>query len=97
MNLTQTNPPKIPIQLKLEDSTGIICSNCGGKYFKQSILIRRWSKLLLGSPQDHLDFIPAFRCDDCGEVVSDLLPEGLDSKDPTPNFESPSRIFKMEN
>lgn len=65
------------IQLKLEDSEGIECPNCSGIFFNQKVLIRKWSKLLTGSPQDHVDLIPVFRCDDCGEVLSNFFPKGM--------------------
>lgn len=65
------------LQLALQDSTGFSCSNCNGIFFKQSFLIRKWSKILTGTPQDYVDLVPAFRCEDCGEILKDMFPRGM--------------------
>lgn len=68
-----------PPQMRLNpmDSTGITCNSCGGSFFKQTLLIRKWSKFSVGMPNDVIDFIPAFRCDDCGEAFKEMIPSDL--------------------
>lgn len=71
------NQPMQPNQnLTLENSTGFQCE-CGGVFFKQSLIVRKWSKLLIGTPQDHIDVVPVFRCDDCNEVLKEFFPRGM--------------------
>ena len=64
-------------QLRLEDSTGFQCDECGGLFFKQSMIVRKWSKLLIGTPQDHVDVVPVFRCEDCNTPLKDFFPRGM--------------------
>lgn len=68
--------PTTQVQLTLENSTGFQCE-CGSVFFKQSLLIRKWSKLLIGQPEDHIEPIPVFRCEDCGEVLKAFFPRGM--------------------
>ena len=64
-------------QITLEQSSGFVCNNCDGLFFKQSLLIRKWSKVLTGTPNDHIDAIPVFRCEDCGMPLLDFFPRGM--------------------
>jgi hypothetical protein len=86
----QSNPQ---IQLKLEDSDGISCPNCNGIFFNQKFLIRKWSKLLMGTPQDHVDLIPVFRCDDCGEVLTNFFPKGMKDVESRLNLTEPVTLI----
>jgi hypothetical protein len=63
-----------PAQL-LSQSTPEVCSNCDGRFFAQTFMFRRVSKILVGSPQDQLVPIPVFRCDDCGTPIGDMMPD----------------------
>lgn len=76
MNIEHTNlrPQQT---LTLNQSQGIECTNCTGILFTQVVLLRKFSKLLTGAPQDSIHMIPVLRCDDCGEVCKDMIPEGL--------------------
>mgnify|MGYP003407457207 CR=1 FL=1 len=64
-------------QLKLEQTTGISCSNCGGLFFDQPVLVRKISRFLTGLPTDQYTFLPVLRCSDCGEVLREIFPEGM--------------------
>lgn len=50
------------------------CSACEGMFFKQVLVLKKISKVLLGADKDDIYPVPVFRCDDCGEVLTDLLP-----------------------
>lgn len=63
-------------QIDLSHSTGITCE-CGSVFFKQSVLIRKFSKLLVGSPTDQFVPVVVFRCDDCGRPSKEFFPEGM--------------------
>lgn len=54
------------------------CANCGGRFYRQTFMFRRVSKILVGSPQDQLVPIPVFRCDDCGTPIGDMIPDEND-------------------
>lgn len=65
------------ISLKLEDSTGYSCDNCGGVFFTEQIMLRKWSKLLTGTPEDYVQPVPCFRCSDCGTPLKAFFPKGM--------------------
>jgi len=65
------------IRLDLKDSTSIECSGCGGVFLTQTFVARKWSRVLTGTPQDHVDLVPVFRCADCGEIFKEFFPVGM--------------------
>lgn len=75
MSLTQ---PKID----LREQPTILCERCGSCYFKESLVLKKVSKLLTGSAEDTLVPFPVYRCDDCGHVNETFNPfeEKLESK-----------------
>jgi len=92
----QNQPIQGP-QLTLEQSTGFECANCGGLFFKQSLLIRKWNKFLTGQPQDHIEPIPVFRCDDCGDLLKDFLPRGMKDVEEKLGLEVVEEVNSSEN
>lgn len=68
------NQPQAP---NLNSSTPIICTSCNGRFFQSAIMFRKISKLLTATTQDAIIPIETFRCMDCGEVLSELLPTNL--------------------
>lgn len=83
--------------LTLEKSTGFECDNCGGIFFKQSMLVRRWSKLLIGTPTDHVDVVPVFRCEDCNEVLKDFFPRGMKDVESKLGLADPEEVSSSNN
>lgn len=65
------------IALKLEDSTGYTCDSCGGIFFTEALMLRRWSKLLTGTTEDYIQPVPCFRCSDCGTPLKAFFPKGM--------------------
>lgn len=65
------------LNVDISQSEAMDCENCGGIFFKESIMIRRVSKLLIGGPKDAIIPVPIMRCEDCGEVLKDLAPKGI--------------------
>jgi uncharacterized Zn finger protein len=72
VNTAQGQPS---VQINPLEQPSLKCSNCGGIFFKQSIILKKISKLLTGNAQDGLYPIGITRCDDCGEVVKESLPD----------------------
>jgi hypothetical protein len=70
-------PVQQQIALKLEDSTGMSCDSCGSVFFTETLMLRRWSKLLTGTPEDYVQPIPCFRCSDCGTPLKQFFPKGM--------------------
>jgi uncharacterized Zn finger protein len=95
--MQQTTQPIQGPQLTLEQSTGFECNSCGGLFFKQSLIIRKWSKFLTGQPQDHIEPVPVFRCDDCGDLLKDFLPKGMKDVEEKLGLEVIDTVESSEN
>jgi|TARA_Y100000389_G_scaffold107739_1_gene104789 hypothetical protein len=57
------------------DAEPMICSNCGGMYFRQVMCINKLSRFITGHDKDTVIPVPVFRCDDCGHVPEEFQPE----------------------
>lgn len=65
--------------VRFDQTTGIICENCGNNIFNEGLLLRRVSKFLVASSSDKDQVIPVptFYCVKCQHVNKDFLPFGL--------------------
>jgi hypothetical protein len=64
------NQPNInPADLK-----PMICTECGGMYFRQVMSINKVSRFVTGADKDTVVPIPVFRCDDCGHIPEEFRP-----------------------
>lgn len=66
----RSDQPRINL---MTDSNSIQCE-CDSIFFVESFLLRKVSKLIAGSPEDIVQPVPVYRCQDCGAVVKDLVP-----------------------
>lgn len=55
-------------KIDLKQQPTVTCSKCGGKFFKEVVLIKKVPALLTGNSEDTLVPFPTYRCDDCGHV-----------------------------
>lgn len=70
-----SNKPKLNISL--DKTTPIVCDECTNTIFQEGTLLRKASKILIGSHQDALVPIPVFVCSKCGNVNEEFLPAEL--------------------
>ena len=70
-----SNTPKLNISL--DKTTPIVCDKCSNTIFQEGTLLRKASKILIGSHQDALVPIPVFVCSKCGHVNEEFLPVEL--------------------
>lgn len=66
----QTNQPTL--NFPIEQSTAMVCEECGNDTFITVFYIRKASKFLVGSPQDIIQPFPSFACSKCHHVNKDL-------------------------
>ena len=59
-------------QIDFSKTTEICCEACGGKTFKQTLLMRRMSGLVSPSGQEMLIPMAVFACENCGHVNKDF-------------------------
>jgi hypothetical protein len=71
----QQQMQQMEIMKHLKDSTGIKCEKCGCQVFKEGYLMRKISKLLIGSSSDVMVPYPVFTCRDCGHINEEQKPK----------------------
>ncbi len=74
------NPQAVPgsANIRLQDTREIKCPTCEGIFFKEVMMLRKAPALLTGQGRDALVPIPIMRCDDCGDIIPETVPPGLD-------------------
>jgi uncharacterized Zn finger protein len=65
---------KTQITINASDLKDVVCENCGGKVFKEVTMFKKLSALVSPSGKEQLVPIPVFRCDDCGHINKEFLP-----------------------
>ncbi len=50
------------------------CSHCGGEYFISAVVIKKFSKLVTGTPKDAVIPVDILMCGNCGKPVDELIP-----------------------
>jgi len=94
-------PQKPPVQqqiaLKLEDSTGLSCDSCGSVFFTEALMLRKWSKLLTGTPEDYVQPIPCFKCCGCGTPLKQFFPKGMKDIEEALSFSEVEEDTKSSN
>lgn len=75
MDIKDLSQPRID----LRDCETVKCENCGGIYFKESLILKKVSKLQ-GAPMDQNVPVPVFRCEDCGHINKGFNPFEENSK-----------------
>ena len=58
--------------IDLKQQPTVTCEKCDSMYFKEVTLIKKVSKLLLGTPNDTMVPFPTYMCNDCGHVNEDF-------------------------
>jgi len=58
-----------------KDLKSMVCTECGGIYFRQVMRINKVSRFLTGKDKDTVYPVSVFRCDDCGHVPVEFQSE----------------------
>lgn len=69
--------PQMSAEQVFSQSTGITCDGCGSMFFEASVIFRKVSKIVTGTPNDQLVPIMAYRCQDCLQPLVETLPPQL--------------------
>ena len=59
-------------KINLRQQETITCSDCGSKFFKEVVLLKKVPKLLTGSHEDTIVPFPTYMCIECGHVNVDF-------------------------
>jgi len=60
-------------RIDLTQQPTITCDDCGSKYFKEVVLLKKVPKLLTGSQEDTIVPFPTYMCNSCGFVNEDFI------------------------
>jgi hypothetical protein len=60
-------------RIDLKQQPTVTCDDCGSKYFKEVVLLKKVPKLLTGSQEDTIVPFPTYMCNACGFVNEDFI------------------------
>jgi len=60
------------IQVNVADSPNVECENCKNIFFDKVTVIKKISKLLVGTPDDQLVPMETYKCTECGNINEDF-------------------------
>jgi len=71
-----------PQQPKLDWSQAqdFTCSHCGGEYFINAVMVKKFSKFVTGTSNDAVVPVDILLCGSCGKPVDELIPHQLRKK-----------------
>lgn len=67
--------------INLENTSSIKCKSCENEIFHEALFLRRISKFLSPTGKEEIIPISIFVCDKCGDVFTELLPDGIKLKE----------------
>jgi hypothetical protein len=70
------------LNLKMSDTTAIVCDECGHNVFTQGLMLRKVSALVSPSAKESMVPIQVMICNSCNHINDDFLPSGLKAGDP---------------
>jgi uncharacterized Zn finger protein len=59
-------------KIDLRQQETITCGDCGSKFFKEVVLLKKVPKLLTGSHEDTIVPFPTYMCNNCNHVNEDF-------------------------
>ena len=94
---------KVQQQIDLSQSAGLVCQHCQGIFFRQSVLLRKFSRIYTMTPDDVIMPVAVFMCEQCNEPCLDYFPRGMQDieaklgiADPVPVSDAPkSKLIQM--
>jgi len=60
-------------QIDMSKTTPIICEKCEGKTFKQTLMLRKLSRIVSPNGQDTIVPVAVFACEGCGHIPQDMI------------------------
>lgn len=75
MTINKGNIPAAKLNIDMSQTTPVKCDKCGAEVFVEGVVLRKASKILIGSDQDGLIPIPVFCCGVCGNINENMRPK----------------------
>ena len=70
------NQQQQEMRLDLSQTTPIKCE-CGNSFFKEAVMLRKWSRFASGLPTDQNVPIPVMVCTKCEKINEETLPPAV--------------------
>jgi predicted nucleic acid-binding Zn ribbon protein len=61
------------VKVNVADQPNVECEECGCIHFDKITVIKKISKLLVGTPEDQLVPMETYKCADCGHINKDFM------------------------
>jgi len=61
------------VKINVADAPNIECENCQNIYFDKKYVIKKISKLLIGTSEDQLVPMETYKCSECGHINKDFV------------------------
>ena len=72
MDLSNLGQGGQQIQVNVKDAINVECENCKNIFFDKVTVIKKISKLLVGTPDDQLVPMETYKCTECGNINEDF-------------------------
>jgi hypothetical protein len=83
------NQPPQP-RLDWSQAQDFTCSHCGSEYFINAVMIKKFSKLVTGTPKDAVIPVDILMCGNCGKPVDELIPAEIRKNKQTTEENNPA-------
>jgi len=60
------------VKINVADSPNVKCENCENIFFDKVTIIKKISKLLVGTSEDQLVPMETYKCSECGHINEDF-------------------------
>ena len=61
------------VKVNVSEAPNVECESCGEIYFEKITLIKKISKLLVGTTEDQLVPMETYKCSKCGHINEDFI------------------------
>jgi len=72
MDLSNLGQGGQQVKVNVADQPNIECENCKNIFFDKVTVIKKISKLLVGTPDDQLVPMETYKCTECGNINEDF-------------------------
>jgi predicted nucleic acid-binding Zn ribbon protein len=61
------------VKINVADQPNVVCEECEGIYFDKITVIKKISKIMVGTSEDQLVPMETYKCSECGYINKDFI------------------------
>lgn len=61
------------VKINMADQPNVVCEECEGIYFDKITVIKKISKIMVGTSEDQLVPMETYKCAECGYINKDFI------------------------